>query len=211
MPTLGRWLAAGSHRLSGWEADLPCQTAASQAGILHATNIDIPAFRWLDKESRRVFVANNPKDARDIERRLSNGRGLLADGGASRSNMFSGDASDTMMTFSTVLQANNRRGTAYAAYLSDPVNVARTLVLMLVDVFLELRAQLMVHVHGRSRAESAVLYPLVRAVTTTLRDVAVYTLIGDMLRGCPPSTPTSSATTRWRTIRASEQTDAMAC
>jgi uncharacterized membrane protein YvlD (DUF360 family) len=78
VPAMGRWIRTGSHRLTSWEANLPCQTSASQAGILHGTTVDIPAFRWLEKESGRVLVSNHPKDARDIERRLSNGDGLLA-------------------------------------------------------------------------------------------------------------------------------------
>ena len=46
VPTLARWLETGSHRLVGWETDLSSQTSASQAGILHGNNHNIPAFRW---------------------------------------------------------------------------------------------------------------------------------------------------------------------
>src|SRR4029450_2535943 len=41
-PTMGRWLAEGSHQLVEWETDLSSQTGASQAGILLGSNDDIP-------------------------------------------------------------------------------------------------------------------------------------------------------------------------
>ena len=50
-PTMARWLADGSHRLAEWETDLSSQTGASQAGILLGSNEDIPAFRWVEKET----------------------------------------------------------------------------------------------------------------------------------------------------------------
>ena len=39
--------------LSEWETDLSSQTGASQAGLLLGSNDDIPAFRWVEKESGR--------------------------------------------------------------------------------------------------------------------------------------------------------------
>ena len=47
-------------------------------------------------------MANHPKDAAEIEQRLSDGRGLLADGGVSISNIFSGDAPTALLTMSSV-------------------------------------------------------------------------------------------------------------
>jgi hypothetical protein len=54
-------------------------------------------------------------------------------------------------------------------------------------VFLELRAQLLAVLHNtQPRGQRGFPYPLVRAFTTVfLRDVVVYTLIGDMFRGVP--------------------------
>ena len=51
-PTLARWLPrTATHRLAEWETDLSSQTGASQAGILLGSNEDIPAFRWVEKET----------------------------------------------------------------------------------------------------------------------------------------------------------------
>ena len=81
---------------------MPATTPASQMGILHGTIDGIPAFRWLDRATGRVFVANKPHDAADIEAMHSNGRGLLADGGVSVSNLFTGDAPMALATMSAL-------------------------------------------------------------------------------------------------------------
>src|SRR6478752_1321887 len=89
-PVLARWAAEGTHRLLEWETDLSSQTGASQAGILLGSNEDIPAFRWVEKESGRLIACSGPADCAEIERRRSTGTGLLANGGASRGNLLSG-------------------------------------------------------------------------------------------------------------------------
>ena len=102
LPTLSRWLRGGSHQFMEWTPTLPATTPASQMGILHGTTDGIPAFRWVDRATGRVFVANKPSDAVDIEALHSDGHGLLADGGVSVSNLFSGDAPTTFATMSRV-------------------------------------------------------------------------------------------------------------
>ena len=84
---LARWVADATHRMVEWETDLSSQTGASQAGILLGSNEDIPAFRWVEKESGKVMTCSAPADCAEIERRRSTGRGLLVDGGASRGNL----------------------------------------------------------------------------------------------------------------------------
>ena len=43
---IARLIRSREMRLDSWVALLPSQTSASQAGILHGNNDDIPAFRW---------------------------------------------------------------------------------------------------------------------------------------------------------------------
>ena len=52
-PTMARWMRRTATRLAEWEPDLSSQTGASQAGILLGSNEDIPAFRWVEKETGR--------------------------------------------------------------------------------------------------------------------------------------------------------------
>ena len=118
VPELARWLRSGSHRLEGWECDWSSQTSASQSGILHGSNEDIPAFRWFEKETGDFVVSNHPGGAAEIERRHSDGRGLLAGGGASRGNLVTGDAEHTSFTISA-LHARPTRGKDYYAYFAN--------------------------------------------------------------------------------------------
>ena len=87
-PHLSHWVHDEGYSLESWETDWSSQTGACQAGLLHGDNDDIPAFRWWEKDRGAPIVTNHPKDAAEIERRHSNGRGLLhedvvvyADGG----------------------------------------------------------------------------------------------------------------------------------
>ena len=92
LPNLGGWIRDGKHSMVDWHTGVPATTPASQAGILHGGSGQIPAFRWYEKETGRVMVTNRGRDAAEIEDRMSTGRGLLADGGVSISNNWSGDA-----------------------------------------------------------------------------------------------------------------------
>ena len=99
-PNMARWLADDTHRLAEWETDLSSQTGASQAGILLGSNEDIPAFRWVEKETATMMTCSAPPDCAEIERRRGTGVGLLVDGGSSRGNLLSGEAEDVILTVS---------------------------------------------------------------------------------------------------------------
>ena len=99
-PTMARWISDLGYHLAEWETDLSSQTGASQAGILLGSNEDIPAFRWVEKETSTMMVCSSAADCVEIERRHSTGVGLLADGGASRGNLLSGEAEDAILTVS---------------------------------------------------------------------------------------------------------------
>ena len=139
-PHIGRWLRSGSHRLERWETDWSSQTGACQAGLLHGDNDDMPAFRWWEKDRDRAIVTNHPRDAEELERRHSDGRGLLHADGASRANILSGDAPHSMLTMSTALTRRRPIGRDYAAYFARPYAVARTLALAIADIARERRA-----------------------------------------------------------------------
>ena len=186
-PHLAAWLRRGSHRLRRWETDWSSQTGACQAGLLHGSNEDMPAFRWWEKERGAAIVTNHPHDAEELERRHSDGRGLLHAGGASRANILSGDAPHSMLTMSTALRRRRPIGRDYAAYFAQPYGVARTLVLVFVELVRErraARAQARDDVHPRiPRSRS---YALARAWATVVqRDLQVAAVIGDVLAGRP--------------------------
>jgi uncharacterized membrane protein YvlD (DUF360 family) len=185
-PTMARWLAEGSHRIVPWECDLSSQTGASQAGLLLGSNDDMPAFRWYEKESGRTMVSNHGKDAVEIERRHSDGGGLLAVGGASRGNMFSGDAPHCSATMSVLRDRQRSSAREYFAYFADPYGFTRTIALYLWDGLLERRAARRQRRRGDEHINRGGLYPWMRgAITVVMRDLNVATLLGDIIEGVP--------------------------
>jgi len=185
-PEMARWLAAGTHRLVEWETDLSSQTGASQSGILLGSNDDIPAFRWVEKETGRLVTCSAPGDCKEIERRHTNGSGLLVGGGTSRGNLLSGGADEVILTVSRI-KAERRANPGYRAFLSNGHNVTRAMALFVGEVVLELWAaarQRRRDVQPRGHRGGA--YPLVRAAMCVfLRDLIVFSVISDMLRGRP--------------------------
>jgi uncharacterized membrane protein YvlD (DUF360 family) len=188
-PTLAHWLREGSHRLMRWETDWSSQTGACQAGLLHGDNHDMPAFRWWEKDRDAPIVTNHPRDAAEIERRHSNGRGLLHEDGASRANILSGDAPHTLLTMSTVLDRgrSGRIGQDYFSYFANPYNVTRTIALVIADVAQELYFAAQQRRRDiRPRIKRGFSYALMRAWGTVVqRDLQVSAVIGDLYAGRP--------------------------
>lgn len=187
MPTLKGWLEKGTHQLMGWECDLSSQTSASQAGILLGSNFDIPAFRWFEKDQGKRMVSNNPFDSAAIEERLSTGKGLLTHDGASRSNLFSGDAPQAIFTFSTISDLSRHTTKDFYPTLMGPYNSIRILLLFAWDIISELRAARFQRKRDiRPRIHRGGVYPLLRAVTTVLmQELNGLILMGDMIAGVP--------------------------
>jgi uncharacterized membrane protein YvlD (DUF360 family) len=185
-PNMAHWQAQDGHRLIEWEPDLSSQTGASQAGILLGSNEDIPAFRWVEKETGTTVACSAPADCAEIERRVSSGIGLLRHGGASRGNLLSGEADEAILTVSRI-EAEKEANPGYRAFLANGFNVTRALVLFVWEIGLEVTA-------ARRAARRDVLprghrggiYPLLRAAMCVIvRDLIVYGVLTDMMRGRP--------------------------
>ena len=185
-PQLASWLERGTHRLDEWEPDLSSQTGASQAGILLGSNDDIPAFRWVEKATGKVMTCSSPADCAEIERRLANGRGLLTDDGASRGNLFSGEADAVILTVSR-MGAEKKANPGYRAFLANGFNVTRLLVLFLYEALLEkLSAIRQRRRNVWPRGYRGGRYPFLRAALCVgVRDLIVFGVLTDMMRGRP--------------------------
>jgi uncharacterized membrane protein YvlD (DUF360 family) len=183
-PTMARWLAEDGYRLTEWEPDLSSQTGASQSGILLGSNEDIPAFRWVEKESGTLVSCSSPSDCAEIERRHSSGSGLLADGGASRGNLLSGEAEEVILTVSRMAE-EKRANPGYRAFLANGFNVTRALVLFGWEVLLEWTAAIRSARRDiRPRGHRGGVYPFLRAtMCVVVRDLIVYGVLTDMMRG----------------------------
>ena len=185
MPTLKSWLDTGRHKLTHWETDLSSQTSASQAGILHGDNSNIPAYTFYKKSEKKLISSGNPKVTAMMEKERSNGNGLLAQNGASRINFFSGDAPSVMLTTSTIFDKLRRHTREFYAYFLNPYNFSRTVVLLIWDILVELRYGLSQWLRNEQpRVSRSGPYAFMRAAMTAfLPDVGVATLIGDMYGG----------------------------
>ncbi|WP_328884266.1 phage holin family protein [Streptomyces sp. NBC_00299] len=205
MPTVARWLGHGAngggtgggdgpratHRLTPWRTDWSSQTGASQLGILHGSNHDVPAFRWYEKAAREVMVCNRPANAAELQRRAidrTGDGGLLTADGASRGNLFSGGADEQALVLSIATKRRsreNRSRSGYFAYFSDPANAVRTALSFTAEVGREIGQSTRARARKvRPRVSRGGLYPLIRAFATVVeRDVVVAAVMGDMLAG----------------------------
>ncbi len=187
MPTVKRWMDSGQHVLTGWEPDLSSQTSASQAGILLGSNKNIPAFRWWDKPRGKLMVSSSMGTASMLEDELSSGDGLLVHDGGSRFNVFSGDAPDSMATFSKVSTSKLGKSASYLAYLANPYLLPRTFGLFFADCgreviesFKQRRANELPRGHRKFK------YMLTRATTSTVMlEGGRFVATADIQRGLP--------------------------
>ncbi|MGW7463407.1 phage holin family protein [Streptomyces xantholiticus] len=189
MPTVAGWVGA-THRLTPWRTDWSSQTGASQLGILHGSNHDVPAFRWYEKDTRRIVVSNRPASAVELQRRAiehTGDGGLLTVDGASRGNLFSGGADQLALVLSMAARRGraNRSRAGYFAYFSDPANAVRTALSFVAEVGREVGQSTRARLRGDTpRVGRGGLYPFIRAFATVVeRDVVVAAVIGDMLAG----------------------------
>jgi len=186
VPTVHRWIKDGSHHLQSWETGWSSQTGVSQAGILHGSTVDMPAFRWVDKTTGDVVVSNHPKWAAFIEGQHSDGNGLLANNGSSYGNLFSGDAERAVLTMSGAgKRKEGRTGAGYFGYFSRPGQAARTLVSSVVEIGRERVAAARQRRRGvEPRIHRDWVYALLRTFTTVVtRDVSVQGVINDICEG----------------------------
>jgi uncharacterized membrane protein YvlD (DUF360 family) len=185
-PTMARWLADDSHRMIEWEPDLSSQTGASQAGILLGSNENIPAFRWVEKATGTMMTCSAPADCAEIERRHATGVGLLANGGASRGNLLSGEADHVILTVSRI-EAEKGANPGYRAFFSNGFNVTRVLVLFFWEVILEWSAaSRAIRRDVRPRGHRGGIYPFMRAaMCVVVRDLIVYGVLTDIMKGRP--------------------------
>ena len=186
MPTVKSWIEDKSHILKGWETDLSSQTGASQAGILHGNNKNIVAYRWVEKEkNNHVMVSGKLSDAPIIEKRISDGHGLLSDNGVSITNMFTGDSENSVLTSSRFKILTQTYSKLLDVVFLEAYSFQRVFVLFLWEIIIELKSQIIHKAKNiQPRLKKSFVYPAIRAgANVLLREVATETLIGNMSQG----------------------------
>jgi len=125
----------------------------------------------------------------ELERRHSDGRGLLFADGASRANILSGDAPHSLLTMSTVMVRDRpgRIGQDYFAYFANPYNLTRTLTLVAAEIASEIAsAAQQRRLDVQPRVHRGFVYAIMRAWAAVIqRDLQVEAVIADMYAGRP--------------------------
>ena len=189
MATLARLVRSGDFVVDPWFPLLPPVTPVSQAGILHGSNDDMPGFRWFEKPSKTLLVANTPAGAAEIVRRRSNGHGLLANDGASIGNLVTGDAPRSYVTMATVTEERPADGDPrrLRGVFVSQVNYIRLVVLTIGELVKEVYQR--ERQRGRSiepRIPRNTHYALERALTNvSLRNLTTALVIEEMFHGAP--------------------------
>ena len=186
MPTMKGMIEGNDYKLRMWETDLSSQTGASQAGILHGNNEGIVAFRWIEKSNgNQMMQCSGITKVPELEKRISNGDGLLVDNGASRSNLFSGDTDNVIFTFSKIMDFGKLYNKAWYSVFSNPSNFARIVALFLADMIREIWSQITHSIRNvRPRINRGIMYIPTRGATNVfMREINTSTLIGDMMVG----------------------------
>ncbi|MBW6474799.1 MAG: phage holin family protein, partial [Anaerolineaceae bacterium] len=170
MPTLRNFIAK-NYQLHSWNCGLPSQTSASQMGILYGENTNIPAFRWYEKDKEKLVVSNHLSDTAMIEQRFQHKGGLLAVNSSSLGNMFSGNASRSVLTMSKLSQFRKlpkKSGIFYNFFL-NPYNYIHTILLMILELIRELYQSTVQILSRRSpRIRRTLLFALERTVSAVL-------------------------------------------
>ncbi|HYO89567.1 MAG TPA: phage holin family protein [Candidatus Limnocylindrales bacterium] len=187
MPHLKAMLDSGEYKLVEWDSGLQSQTSAMQAGILHGTHFNIPAFRFYNKVEGRLYVSNHARDASAMLRAIEDGKGVLGADGFSLNNWGTGDAGEVMLTFASgdagvkMLGPSNNLFQFFANFN----NVQRVLAGTVADLWREYwQARYQRNHDVQPRVSRSFPYPLVRAATTVLLPfLSVYLLLGKMFEG----------------------------
>ncbi|MFN8474484.1 MAG: phage holin family protein [Anaerolineae bacterium] len=189
MPHLKRLMEEEGYQLSRVECGLPSMTSACQAGIMFGDNYDIPAFRWYDKDSKKLYVSSS--DAGELNARYAHGHGLMREG-ASILNMLNGDASVSLFTMANIFTGTEadkkQRSEDVTLLMFNPYFLTRSIVLFIGETMREVwegfkqRAR---NVQPRlNRLEH--WYPFVRgAMCGLMRDMSANVAVLEMMRGSP--------------------------
>jgi uncharacterized membrane protein YvlD (DUF360 family) len=187
MPTLAGWLSSGTHKIKGWETDFSSQTGASQAGILHGNNRDIPAFRWLEKANgNKIMTTLGMGDSSVIESRISNGNGLLAINGHAVANLYSGDAKDSLFVYSKLNKVGELYSQTWNTFYSISYNLVHTFAYALWEMIRETRSryrQGKINILPRLQHRGNIYYFTRVVADVLLREMSTYTIIGDIIAG----------------------------
>jgi hypothetical protein len=186
-PNMRRLLERQGWELRRFPAGLPSATPAAQAAIFYGTKQDIPAFRFYEKQERRLIIGSRPADVQHIRDRLPES-GIL-DGGSGYVNIYDGGADRAVFTLAAKQPQAflEKMGGARVAtlLLLHPVRTAR----MLLDSVVQYVREEFVRLWGQMRGQYTYYWwylPLLHiGSNVVLRELQTIATLLDIYTGVP--------------------------
>jgi len=187
LPFLRRLIDRDGWELRRYPAGLPSATPAAQASIFYGTKDRIPAFRFYEKEERRVIIGSQQSSMQHIRDQLPD-HGIL-DGGSSYVNLYDGGADRAVWTLSdrdrrTFLQ-NLGGGRVLLLLLLHPVRTLRMVLVAVLEYFREERDRLVSQMRGQSTHYWWYLPFLHIGTNVVLRELQTLSILLDIHLGVP--------------------------
>ena len=187
LPTLGALLRDEGYTLRRWFCGLPSATPYCQAGIFHGENGGIPAFRFYDKDARRVITCNAPHGVQYIRDRITVPGALR--GGSSYVNLLDGDAQTVAFTVATRerMSVYQRLGGSrmLLLILLHPVRVLR-MVFQCLGEWLREEWERLAGELSRRRTHAEGIFPFIRIISNVVvRELQTIAIVLDAYLGVP--------------------------
>ncbi|MBI4738479.1 alkaline phosphatase family protein [Candidatus Woesearchaeota archaeon] len=129
------------YHLNKYNVGIPSTTPSVQASIMYGDNSSIPGFRFVDKKKKKQYSCGNPLTVQALEELLFSKHPGIVDGGSSYCNQFSGGATRSILTMSTITKTKRlhriKETTLWAFLLLNPVSLIRVLHYTFAEFFLE--------------------------------------------------------------------------
>ena len=185
-PAITRLLREG-FELRRWFCGLPSATPYCQAGMFHGENDGIPAFRFYDRQARKVITCNAPHGVQYIRDRIHS-PGALA-GGSSYVNLLDGDAQTVAFTVATreKMSVYRRLGGTRMALLMllHPIRMLRIMLQGVAEWFLEEWERARGELAGRA-THSEGIFPVIRIISNVVvRELQTMAILLDVYLGVP--------------------------
>ncbi|MGC8837745.1 MAG: alkaline phosphatase family protein [Anaerolineae bacterium] len=189
-PTLARFLQRGEACLRRWRCGVPSTTLATQAGLFYGTCDDIPAFRWLDKETGTHHSCAFPQSLRAVRERIAAGRRGLLEGGSSYGNLLDGGARLALFTLGALDRRRlfeNVRGLGFLVlFLLSPLRVARVLLGCLWEYLRDAAGGTWEWIRHLGQGQRRTPSPLLQVLADLIaREVLTFCVMIDVYRGVP--------------------------
>ena len=138
------------------------------------------------RDTYLIISSNGRTNSELIEKRISNGKGLLSNNGASRSNLFSGDATDHILTFSKFAISKAIKSRSWYYLYSKPYAITRILILFIYDIIMDFASRmrhLFKNIQPRLKWRGLAYYVARAGANVAMREATTLTIIGDIFAG----------------------------